>query len=166
MMKNEPETARARVISREALADILRTRHASDTVVFTNGCFDILHVGHARALEAARALGDVLVVSVNDDASVRRLKGVERPLVPQAERAEMVAALRSVTYVTIFEEDTPVETLAVLRPDVHVKSGDYRAEDLPETPTVLSYGGRVEIVPFVEGLSTTDIVARVRERYR
>jgi D-beta-D-heptose 7-phosphate kinase/D-beta-D-heptose 1-phosphate adenosyltransferase len=165
-METEPQTARARVINREALAAVLRERHASDTVIFTNGCFDILHVGHVRALEAARALGDILVVGVNSDASVRRLKGARRPLVPQAERAEMVAALRSVCYVTLFEEDTPVETLALLQPDVHVKSGDYRAEDLPETPTVLAHGGRVEIVPFVEGLSTTDIVARVRERYR
>jgi D-beta-D-heptose 7-phosphate kinase/D-beta-D-heptose 1-phosphate adenosyltransferase len=164
-MTEDLRTARERVMGREELARTLRERHAGQTVVFTNGCFDILHAGHARALEAARALGDVLVVGVNADAAVRRLKGKARPSVPQAERAEMVAALRPVSYVTIFEEDTPVETIAALRPHVHVKSGDYRAGDLPETPTVEAGGGRVEIVPFVEGLSTTDIVARVREKY-
>jgi D-beta-D-heptose 7-phosphate kinase/D-beta-D-heptose 1-phosphate adenosyltransferase len=164
-MNEEFDNAKARVLDRDALAEVLARRHAGETVVFTNGCFDILHVGHVRALEAARALGDVLVVGVNSDASVRRLKGAKRPLVSQEERAEMIAALAPVSYATVFDEDTPVETLARLRPDVHVKSGDYRAEDLPETPVVRGYGGRVEIVPFVEGLSTTDIVERVRERY-
>lgn len=164
-MSQFPDTAESRVLPREELAETLRRRHAGQTVVFTNGCFDLLHPGHVRALEAARALGDVLVVGINDDASVRRLKGERRPIVPQRERAEMVAALRPVDYATIFEEDTPVETIAALRPDIHVKSGDYRAEDLPETPVVEAHGGRVVIVPFVEGLSTTDIVARVRERY-
>jgi len=163
-MTNDP-SATARVMPREELAALLQHRHAGETVVFTNGCFDILHPGHVRSLEAARALGDVLVVGVNADASVRRLKGERRPIVPEAERAEMLAALRPVTYVTIFEEDTPVETIAALRPDVHVKSGDYCAEELPETPIVERHGGRVVIVPFVEGLSTTDIVARVKERY-
>lgn len=165
-MSHPNEQARNRVLRREELARRLQERHAGQRVVFTNGCFDLLHPGHVRALEAARALGDLLVVGVNGDASVRRLKGERRPIVPERERAEMVAALRPVDFVTLFEEDTPVETIAALRPDIHVKSGDYRAEDLPESPVVEAGGGRVVIVPFVEGLSTTDLVARIRERYR
>lgn len=152
-----------RVLARDDLARLLQDDYPGRTIVFTNGCFDILHGGHVQALEAAAVLGDVLVVGINADASVRRLKGERRPIVPERQRAEMVAALRAVDYVTIFEEDTPVETILALRPDVHVKSGDYRVEDLPEAPVVESVGGRIVIVPFVSGLSTTDIVNRIRE---
>lgn len=131
-------------------------------MVFTNGCFDILHAGHIRYLEDARALGDLLVVGVNSDSSTRHLKGPSRPIVLENERAEAVAALRSVDYVTVFEEDTPVETIRILKPDIHVKGGDYCAVDLPETPVVESYGGKIVIVPFSKGLSTTSIIERIR----
>lgn len=157
-------TASERVLDRDALAVLLETSRAGRTVVFTNGCFDILHVGHLRYLEAAKTLGDVLVVGVNSDVSVRGLKGPDRPVVGEKERAEMVAGLKPVDYVVIFCEATPVETIEVLRPDVHVKGGDYGPDDLPEAATVRSYGGRVVIVPFVPGASTTEILARVKER--
>jgi rfaE bifunctional protein nucleotidyltransferase chain/domain len=162
----DSSTAKERIVDRDDLAAALRKHHPGQTVVFTNGCFDILHPGHVRALEDARALGDIIVVGVNSDASVQRLKGEGRPIVPQRERAEVIAALRSVDYVTIFEEDTPVETIQALRPEVHVKGGDYDPDTLPEAAAVRAYGGRVVCVPFVEGQSTTDIVARILERSR
>jgi D-beta-D-heptose 7-phosphate kinase/D-beta-D-heptose 1-phosphate adenosyltransferase len=155
--------ARERIIGRDELAARLRETRQGRTVVFTNGCYDILHIGHVRMFEAARAFGDILVAGVNSDASVRRLKGPTRPIVPERERAEIIAALDAVDWVVVFEEDTPVETIAVIEPDVHVKGGDYDVEAMPETPAVRAHGGRVEIVPFVVGFSTTDIVTRIRE---
>jgi rfaE bifunctional protein nucleotidyltransferase chain/domain len=136
-------------------------RDAGGRVVFTNGCFDLLHVGHVRCLQAARGLGDVLVVGVNSDASVRRLKGETRPLVPEEERAEVLAALACVDYVTIFEESTPERLLAHLRPDVHVKGGDYREEELPEAPLVRSWGGQVVLLPLTPGRSTTEVAKKL-----
>jgi rfaE bifunctional protein nucleotidyltransferase chain/domain len=130
-------------------------------IVLTNGCFDLLHVGHTRYLEKARALGDLLVVGVNTDASVRRLKGADRPLVPESERAELVAALACVDHVTLFEEDTPEALIAVVRPYRHVKGGDYQAADLPETRLVRELGGEVVILPFTEGRSTTALIQNV-----
>jgi rfaE bifunctional protein nucleotidyltransferase chain/domain len=136
-------------------------RDAGGRVVFTNGCFDLLHVGHVRCLQAARGLGDALVVGVNSDASVRRLKGETRPLVPEGERAEVLAALACVDYVTIFDESTPVRLLERLRPEVHVKGGDYREEELPEASSVRSWGGRVVILPFTPGYSTTGLIRKL-----
>ena len=157
------QTAAARdcVLPRDELANRLAFERRGKTVVFTNGCFDLVHAGHVRALEAARQFGDILVVGVNSDSSVRRLKGDSRPIVPETQRAELVAALKPVDYVVIFSEVLPIETIRLLRPDVHVKSGDYRAEDMPETPCVLAAGGRVEIVPLLEGLSSTGIMERI-----
>lgn len=153
-----------RLVAREDLPGLgERLRREGRRVVFTNGCFDLLHVGHARYLAAARALGDVLVVGVNSDVSVRRLKGPERPLVPERERAELLAALRCVDFVTLFDEATPEAAIAALRPDIHVKGGDYRAEELPETAVVRSCGGEVKILPFVEGRSTSALVAAIRK---
>jgi D-glycero-beta-D-manno-heptose 1-phosphate adenylyltransferase len=148
-----------RVVTLETLMGELE---GSDrTVVTTNGCFDLLHVGHLALLREAKALGDVLVVLMNDDDSVRGLKGPDRPVVPQDERAELVAALEPVDYVVLFHDPTPQRALAVIGPDVHVKGGDYRAEDLPETPTVEAGGGKVVIVPLVEGRSTSRIVRKL-----
>ncbi|MDR3612786.1 MAG: D-glycero-beta-D-manno-heptose 1-phosphate adenylyltransferase [Candidatus Obscuribacterales bacterium] len=127
-------------------------------IVSTNGCFDILHVGHVRFLQAARALGDVLVVGLNSDDSVRRLKGPTRPVIGQADRAEILSALACVDYVCIFEEDTPVEFLKSVRPNVHAKGADYKPADLAETPVVESLGGQVNIIELVPGKSTTSIV--------
>jgi D-glycero-beta-D-manno-heptose 1-phosphate adenylyltransferase len=141
-------------------------RAAGRVVVWTNGCFDLLHVGHVRSLKAAGALGDVLVVGVNSDASVRRLKGPGRPLVPAAERAELVAALACVDHVVVFDEDTPEECIRLLRPDVHCKGADYappHGKPIPEAALVASYGGRVAFLPLVEGLSSTDLLRRIRD---
>src|SRR5437763_11670845 len=120
-----------------------KLRSAGNKIVATNGCFDLLHVGHVRYLQAARALGDLLVVGINADTSVRRLKGPARPLVPEAERAELLAALECVDHVVSFEEDTPEALIADVRPHVHVKGGDYRPEDLPEASLVRELGGEV-----------------------
>ncbi len=140
-------------------------REQGEQIAFTNGCFDLLHVGHARYLETARSYGDLLVIGINSDASVRDLKGEERPLVPQDERAELLAHLACVDYVTIFDEERPDALIEIVQPAVHVKGGDYNPETLPEAQTVLKYGGRIEIVPLVEGRSTTNVIARIRELY-
>jgi len=152
-----------KIAAREVLAPILEGhRKEGRVVVFTNGCFDVLHAGHAQYLEQARALGDVLVVGVNSDASVRRLKGPSRPYQSQEDRARLLAALEAVGHVVVFDEDTPVETLALLRPDIHVKGGDYAPESLPEGQVVRSYGGAVRILDFLPGRSTTSLVGRIR----
>jgi phosphoheptose isomerase len=139
------------------------------TVVWTNGVFDLLHVGHVRNLEAAARLGDVLVVGVNSDASVRRLKGPERPFVPAGERAETLAALAAVACVVVFDEDTPEAVLARLRPDVHAKGDDYRpphGKPIPEAATVEAYGGRIAFLPLVPGRSTTTLADDIRGHER
>jgi D-glycero-beta-D-manno-heptose 1-phosphate adenylyltransferase len=140
-----------------------RLRAEGRRVVFTNGCFDILHVGHVRYLQEARAPGDALVVGLNSDASVRALKGPTRPIVPAEERAELLAALECVDYVTVFGEPLPNAVISLLKPDIHVKGGDYRGEDLPEAEVVRAHGGEVRIMPLVPGRSTTDIVSRIVE---
>jgi D-beta-D-heptose 7-phosphate kinase / D-beta-D-heptose 1-phosphate adenosyltransferase len=133
-------------------------RARGGTVVATGGCFDLLHPGHVHTLQAARALGDCLVVCLNSDASVARLKGPGRPVVGEADRAAVLAALGCVDAVAVFDQDTPVELLRRLRPDVWVKGGDYAAAELPEAPVLASWGGRAVILPFVEGRSTTRLI--------
>ena len=151
-----------RILSRFDLAQTLEGhREKGQRIVFTNGCFDILHVGHARYLAAARALGDLLVVGLNSDDSVRDLKGENRPLIPEAERAEMLAHLECVDYVCIFPESRPDSLIEVVRPTIHAKGGDYRIEELPEAAVVERFGGRVVILPLVEGWSTTNIIERI-----
>ncbi len=147
------------------LVELCRQWRASNLcVVLTNGTFDLLHVGHVRYLQDARDLGDVLVVGINSDASVRGYKGAGRPVVPQDERAEIVAALRCVDYATIFDAPTATHLVETLQPDVYVKGGDYSpgAKPLPEAEAVLSYGGEVKIVPFVQGHSASDLIQRVK----
>lgn len=138
-------------------------RAAGQRVVFTNGCFDILHAGHVRYLAAARACGDCLILGLNSDASVRRLKGETRPVNDEHDRAEVVGALKSVDTVVIFGEDTAEDLIAEVRPDVYVKGGDYTRETLPEARTVESYGGEVAFIPLVAGKSTTNIIRRMQE---
>jgi D-beta-D-heptose 7-phosphate kinase/D-beta-D-heptose 1-phosphate adenosyltransferase len=140
-------------------------RQKGERVVFTNGCFDLLHAGHVQYLQAARALGDCLVVGLNADASVRQLKGPHRPIVPQAERAQVLAALACVDYITIFDEATPLELITTLQPDVLVKGGDYSAATIVGHDEVVASGGRVHIVPYVAGLSSTEIIAQIAARY-
>jgi rfaE bifunctional protein nucleotidyltransferase chain/domain len=131
-------------------------------VVFTNGVFDILHVGHVRYLQQARALGDALLVGINSDDSVRRLKGPTRPINPEDERAEVIAALACVDAACIFGEDTPLALIEAVRPNIHAKGGDYKTPDaLPETPLVRSLGGEVVILPMVDGRSTTRLISLI-----
>jgi len=137
-----------------------RQRRRGRAVVFTNGCFDLLHAGHVALLEAARRHGDVLVVGVNTDRSVRRLKGAGRPIVPLRERLEVLAALRAVDRVVPFAEATPARLIARIRPDVLVKGSDYRARDIVGRDTVVAGGGRVVTVPLRRGRSTSDLIRR------
>ena len=146
---------------KEIAARLDAERHAGRRIVFTNGVFDILHLGHIRLLQQARQLGDLLVVGINSDASVRRLKGEQRPINGELDRLALITALDSVDYAVIFTEDTPAETIRALRPDIHVKGGDYTAETLPEIDAVREVGACVEILPFVEGLSTTNMIDRI-----
>lgn len=137
-----------------------RTRPGA-RIVLTNGCFDLIHRGHITYLSRARALGDLLVVALNSDESVRKLKGSTRPVNPLEDRLFQMAALRMVDFVTSFPQDTPIETIRIIRPTIHVKGGDYKPEDLPEKPVVEEGGGRVEILSFVDGYSTTSLIKKM-----
>ncbi|HEV2801283.1 MAG TPA: D-glycero-beta-D-manno-heptose 1-phosphate adenylyltransferase [Pyrinomonadaceae bacterium] len=148
----------------EARAVRVRLRAEGQRLVFTNGCFDILHVGHVRYLQAARALGDALLVAINSDAAVRALKGESRPVLNQEERAEMLAALASVSYVTVFDALSPRTLIAELLPDVLVKGGDYGLDEIHGREEVEAAGGRVLSLPFVAGASTTDIIERIKKK--
>lgn len=132
-------------------------------LVFTNGVFDIVHAGHVQALTAARSLGDLLIVGINSDESVRRLgKGEDRPIHTLEDRMAVLSALRMVDAVVPFTEDTPIDLIAELKPEIHVKGGDYDADSMPETPLVRSYGGQVVILPTLQGRSTTEALRRLR----
>jgi len=151
------------VLTRESLGEhIDGLRKQGKRIVTTNGCFDILHVGHVRILKQSKALGDILVVGINSDASVRALKGPERPINNQNDRAELLSSLECVDVVSIFDEGTPVEFIKVVKPDIHVKGADYKPQDLEETPVVEALGGRVEILPLVPQKSTTSLVQKIR----
>jgi rfaE bifunctional protein nucleotidyltransferase chain/domain len=150
------------VVSRGKLAECVRQeRSAGRTIALANGCFDILHVGHVRYLESAAREADVLVVAVNDDASVRELKGESRPILSAEDRAELVAALRCVDYVVVFSESTVGPLLMELRPDVHCKGTDYTVESVPERDIVVGYGGRTAIVGDPKDHSTRELLARI-----
>lgn len=146
----------------ELLPRLEAVRRRGESIVFTNGCFDLLHVGHVRGLGAMRAMGDRLVVAVNDDDSVRRLKGETRPLMPLAERMELLAALDCVDYVVAFSEDTPAELIGRVMPDVLAKGGDYAPADIVGHDTVTARGGRVEVIDYLDGRSTTELIERIR----
>lgn len=156
----------SKIKHRDVLAALLeREKGKGRQVVFTNGCFDLLHAGHVKYLQAARRLGDLLVMGLNSDASVRRLKGPKRPLIGEEERAHILAALDCIDYVCLFDEDTPLELITALKPQILVKGGDYTPEGVVGKELVESYGGRVELIPFVDGKSTTNIIEKVLERY-
>lgn len=142
-----------------------KQRAAGRRVVFTNGCFDVLHAGHAEYLAWARAQGDALIVGLNDDRSVARIKGPQRPILPFEQRARLLRALRSVDVVVGFGERTPEVLLERIRPDVHVKSAQYKEEELPERSVVLQHGGEIRLAPHVAGVSTTETIARILARY-
>lgn len=149
----------------EAVAWRDELRVARRSVVFTNGCFDLIHAGHVKYLAWAREQGDALIVGLNEDASVRRLKGESRPIVPFAQRAAVLLALRSVDAVVGFGERTPEVLLDRIRPDVHVKSDQYREDELPERSVVLQHGGRIALAPHVAAASTTDLIAQILNAY-
>ena len=160
-----------KVLSRDELADVVRRRQAAgERGVFTNGCFDLLHLGHIRYLQQARVLGDFLILGLNNDDSVRLLKGPGRPLVPERERAEILAALSCIDYVTIFGEPTAGPLVALLQPAIYVKGGDYASEQggvpdakrLPETKVVQAYGGIVRLIPYLPHHSTTELIEEIK----
>src|SRR5262245_38781731 len=146
----------------DLLAALARERAAGKTIAFANGCFDVLHVGHVRCLEGAAAQGDCLVVAINDDASVAALKGAGRPILSAADRAELVAGLRSVDYVVIFADATVERLLRLIKPDVHCKGTDYTVDTVPERAVVASYGGRTAIVGDPKQHATRDLLARIK----
>lgn len=162
--QQKPDAA-ARILERNRLiARVAIARKHGARIVFANGCFDILHVGHVRYLEAARALGDLLVVGINSDAQVRVLKGAGRPFVPERERAEVIASLRAVDLVTIFPEPTVEALLFAIRPDIHAKGTDYTEETVPERDVVRSYGGRVAIVGDPKDHSSSQMVVQLNKK--
>lgn len=164
-MKPSPRRRSAKIRSPRALARELgrrRTGRRAAKIVFTNGCFDILHKGHVTYLEKARRLGDALIVALNTDASVKRLKGESRPVNGLADRLEVIAALESVDYVTWFDDDTPLALIRTLNPDVLVKGGDWKPAQIVGSDHVLARGGKVRSLPYVEGRSTTRIIERAR----
>jgi len=130
-------------------------------LVFTNGCFDLLHVGHIRYLQEARKLGDYLIIGLNSDKSVKKIKGSFRPIIPETERAEVLAALESVSFVVLFDEDTPYELISAIQPDVLVKGGDWKGNDIVGKDIVEAYGGKVLSLSYIQGRSTTDIIDKV-----
>lgn len=157
---------RAHAWSREQLMEEReRLRAAGKRVVFTNGCFDLLHPGHVRYLAAARTLGDALIVALNSDRSVRELKGPTRPILTEAERVEVISALASVDYVTIFDEPTPRSLIAALLPDVLVKGGDWGVGEIVGRAEVEAAGGITQSLTFVEGCSTTEVISRILQRF-
>jgi len=151
------------IISRLVLADVCQElRLADKKIVFTNGCFDILHAGHVTYLDEAKMLGDVLVIGLNTDASVRRLKGEHRPVNDEHDRAIVISALKSVDYVVLFDEDTPLELITLLKPDIIVKGGDYTPETIIGADFVRQNGGKVVVIPLVAGKSTTAIIQKAQ----
>jgi len=154
----------ARIVTREELNELVEAdRAAGRTVALANGCFDLLHVGHTRYLEAAAAEADRLIVAVNDDESVRQLKGEGRPILPAADRAELVCGLRAVDYVVVFSGPTVAELLQAYKPDVHCKGTDYTSDTVPEREVVKAYGGRVAIVGDQKDHSTRDLLEKIRK---
>lgn len=150
------------LIKRENLQSLLSSlRKEKKTIVTTNGCFDILHVGHVRYLEETKKFGDVLIVALNSDKSVKSIKGEGRPINNELDRAEILCALRSVDYVVLFDEKSPADLLAEIKPDVHTKGADYTMETLPEAKIITENGGRVEFIKFVEGKSTTSTIEKI-----
>src|SRR6186997_3460088 len=161
MRENGPDPLS--IVTRAELVQLVnRDRSQNLTIAFANGAFDLLHVGHIRYLEGAKREADKLIVAINSDASMRGLKGASRPILPEADRAELVAALRAVDYVVIFDEPTVTPLLELLKPDVHCKGTDYTLDTVPERETVRAYGGRIAIVGDPKDHSTTDLLSRLK----
>lgn len=153
-----------KIITLEEYSNI-KKGYTNKTVVFTNGCFDILHVGHIRYLKQAAELGDILIVGVNSDKSIKRVKGEKRPIISEKDRIEMLANLDFIDFIIIFDEDTPYELIKLIQPDFLVKGGDYKIEDIVGKDIVEKKGGKVVLIPLIEGVSTTNIVEKVLSTY-
>ncbi len=147
-----------------SLASSLRTKKRR--IVFTNGCFDLIHAGHIKYLNKAKALGDVLVVGINSDSSIKKIKGPKRPIVGQGDRAAIVAALRPVDYVSVFNDITPIKLIKAIRPDVLVKGADWQVKTIVGSDFVRSYGGRVKAISLVKGRSTSDLIRKIADRFK
>ncbi|UVD74379.1 D-glycero-beta-D-manno-heptose 1-phosphate adenylyltransferase [Leptospira borgpetersenii] len=152
---------KTRIVPWENVAIFANRIRENRRIVFTNGCFDLIHRGHITYLSQARELGDFLWIGLNADSSVRRLKGEQRPVVPEDDRAILLSNLRFVDAVTIFSQETPLELIRLIKPAIHVKGGGYKVEDLPETSIVREFGGKVEILPFVPGKSTSLLIEKI-----
>ncbi len=152
------------LVNRNELPNLLKKlRDENKTIVTTNGCFDILHVGHVRYLEKTKTFADVLIVALNSDKSVKSIKGESRPINNENDRAEVLSGLKSVDYVVLFDEDSPIDLLLEIKPDVYTKGADYTVETLPEAKKIMEAGGRIEFISFVEGKSTTSIIEKMRK---
>jgi D-beta-D-heptose 7-phosphate kinase/D-beta-D-heptose 1-phosphate adenosyltransferase len=149
----------------QLLAEVETLRQAGKKIVTTNGCFDLLHIGHLRYLQAAKALGDVLIVAVNADASVRGLKGDLRPVVSEADRAELIAGLACVDFAIIFRDETPIPELQAIKPNVHVKGGQYTVETLPEAPVLQAIGCEIAFIEMVDNRSTSQLIEKIIRAY-
>ncbi|WP_448588601.1 D-glycero-beta-D-manno-heptose 1-phosphate adenylyltransferase [Thermocrinis sp.] len=153
------------IVKLDELLEILKGLRGKKKIVFTNGCFDILHAGHADYLRKAKSLGDILIVGINSDASVRKIKGEKRPILPQDMRAYLLDSLKPVDYVVFFEEETPIELIKAIRPDVLVKGADWEVDKIVGADFVLSYGGRVERIEFSFDISTSKVIERILRLY-
>lgn len=152
-----------KLIEKENLDNIIKKlKSENKKIVFTNGCFDILHAGHVRYLKESKKFGDILIVGLNSDISVKKIKGETRPINPEMDRAEVLAGLEAVNYIVLFDETSPVKLLEEIKPDIYTKGADYTVETLPEAKTVLSYGGKIEFIKFLEGRSTTKIIDKIK----
>lgn len=152
-----------KLIEKENLDNIIKKlKSENKKIVFTNGCFDILHAGHVRYLKESKKFGDILIVGLNSDVSVKKIKGETRPINPEMDRAEVLAGLEAVSYIVLFDETSPVKLLEEIKPDIYTKGADYTVETLPEAKTVLSYGGKIEFIKFLEGRSTTKIIDKIK----
>ncbi|HPD56198.1 MAG TPA: D-glycero-beta-D-manno-heptose 1-phosphate adenylyltransferase [Smithellaceae bacterium] len=155
-----------KILDRETLKEKLDTlKKQGKKIAFTNGCFDILHVGHVRYLKEAKKTADILVLALNSDSSVKQIKGEKRPLVPQEERAEIIAALEFIDFVTIFDEQTPLELIKILKPDVLIKGGDWAEDKVVGREEIKKWGGKLTLIPEIIGKSTTNIVDKIRKIY-
>lgn len=152
-----------KLIEKENLDNIIKKlKSENKKIVFTNGCFDILHAGHVRYLKESKKFGDILIVGLNSDVSVKKIKGESRPINPEMDRVEVLAGLEAVSYIVLFDETSPVKLLEEIKPDIYTKGADYTVETLPEAKTVLSYGGKIEFIKFLEGRSTTKIIDKIK----
>ncbi|ACK42000.1 MULTISPECIES: D-glycero-beta-D-manno-heptose 1-phosphate adenylyltransferase [Dictyoglomus] len=156
-----------KIKTKEEICNIAeRFREEGKTIVFTNGCFEILHPGHITLLEKAKSFGDILIVGINSDESVKKIKGEKKLIFDEKSRLKIISALECVDYTVLFNEETPENIISIIKPHIHVKGGDYKEEDLPEAKIVKSYGGKIIIVPLIEGFSTTQIINKILALYK